>query len=433
MFDSANGDVAAHSDATSVRSPRNDWQAAHDALVRLARTRAGLDLEEGRWLLATQRARAHERLGYGSFLEYVERLFGYAPRLTQDKLRVAKALETLPQLARALSDGSASWSCARELTRVATPDTEHAWLERARGRTVREVEKLVAGRRSGSLPNDSAEPGLQRHVLRFEVSGEVMATFREAMAKVRRDAGGPLDDDSALLLVARHVLAGPVDEGRASYQVELAVCEHCQRATQTAQGESLEVAKEVAAMARCDGQQLASANSPNPHVGVSGDEDAADGKRQRSLRAKQDVPPAVRRHVLRRDRHRCQVPGCSHASFVDVHHVRTREDGGGHDAENLVTLCSAHHRACHRGELIVHGSVANGLRFQHADGTDYGGALSAIVADVQTQAFCALRGLGFGERDARRALSHVAAESGQSAQLEPILRQALALLTRSLV
>jgi len=35
----------------------------------------------------------------------------------------------------------------------------------------------------------------------------------------------------------------------------------------------------------------------------------------------------------------------------------TREDGGGNDAENLVTLCSAHHRACHRGELIVQGSV----------------------------------------------------------------------------
>jgi hypothetical protein len=441
MFDSANGDVAAvntaaRSDVVAALSHNGDWQAAHAALVRLARTRAGLDLEEGRWLLAAQRARAHERLGYGSFLEYVERLFGYAPRLTQDKLRVAEALETLPQLAQALRDGKASWSCARELTRVATTDTEHAWLERARGRTVREVEKLVAGRRPGSLPNDAAEPSLQRHVLRFEVSGEVLATFREAMAKVRRDAGGPVDDDSALLLLARHMLAGPVDDGRASYQVELTVCEHCQRATQTAQGESLEVAAEVAAMARCDGQRIASANAKDAHVGFSRDENADDQattaqKSQPSLRAKQDVPPAVRRRVLRRDRHRCQVPGCTHANFVDVHHVRTREDGGGHNAENLVTLCSAHHRACHRGELIVQGNAADGLVFQHADGTSYGGAVSATVADVQVQVFRVLRGLGFGEREARRALSQVAAEWGQSAPLEPLLRRALAALTRS--
>jgi hypothetical protein len=76
--------------------------------VRLSRTRAGLDFEEERWLLAAPRARAHERLGYGSVLEYVERLFGYAPRLTQDKRRVAEALETLPRLAQALRDGSAT-------------------------------------------------------------------------------------------------------------------------------------------------------------------------------------------------------------------------------------------------------------------------------------------------------------------------------------
>jgi hypothetical protein len=177
MFDSASGELTAQGDAMATRNQNSDWQAAHDALVRLARTRAGLDFEEGRWLLAAQRARVHDRLGYGSFLEYVARLFGYAPRLTQDKLRVAEALETLPQLAQALRDGKASWSCARELTRVATTDTERAWLERARGRTVREVEKLVAGHRPGSMPDDAAEPSRQRHVLRFEVSGEVWRPF----------------------------------------------------------------------------------------------------------------------------------------------------------------------------------------------------------------------------------------------------------------
>jgi hypothetical protein len=396
MFDSATAEVTAQGEVVTVRGQESDWQAAHDALVQLARKRAGLDFEEGRWLLAAQRARVQERLGYGSFLEYVQRLFGYAPRLTRDKLRVAEALGTLPQLAHALRGGKLSWSCVRELTRVATPDTEHAWLERARARTVREVEKVVAGRRPGSLPNDPAEPSLQRHVLRFEVSGEVIATFREAMAKVRRDAGGPLDDDSAILLLARHVLTGPVDEGRASYQVELTVCEQCQRAIQTAHGESLEVATEVAAMARCDGQRIASANSKDAHVGVSHDE-GTNRKRRRSPRAKQDVPPAVRREVLRRDRHRCQVPGCTHANFVDVHH----------------------------------GSVSGGLGFQHADGTSYGGAVSPAVADVQVQAFRALRGLGFGEREVRRALSQVATDLGLSAQLEPILRRALAALTLS--
>src|SRR5215203_5896997 len=309
-----------------------DWQEAHAALVRLARSRAGLDFDEGLWLLAALRFEAHVRLGYGSFVEYAERIFGYAPRLTREKLRVAESLEGLPELAQALRDGAASWSSLRELTRVATPETEHAWLERARGHSVRDIERLVSGHRPGSLPDDAPDPSAQRHVLRFEVSGEALATFREAMAKIRREAGGPLDDDAALLLMARHVLGGPTDEGRASYQVELSVCEHCQRAKQLSRGELVEVSAEVAAMARCDGQRVA-----GPHVGEKVPATSANEKtvkRKRFARATQTVPPATRRSVLRRDHHRCQVPGCRHSVFVDVHHIRTRKEGGGHELDN---------------------------------------------------------------------------------------------------
>lgn len=67
------------------------WQVAHAALVEIARERAGLDFEEGRWLIAAKRASVHRQLGYGSFHEYAERLFGYTPRVTQEKLRGSSA------------------------------------------------------------------------------------------------------------------------------------------------------------------------------------------------------------------------------------------------------------------------------------------------------------------------------------------------------
>jgi hypothetical protein len=101
-----------------------DWKRAHEQLVRLAKSRAGLELEEGKWLLAAQRAGTHQHLGYGSVLEYAEWLFGHAPRLTHEKLRVAGALERLPELEQALSAGELTWSAVRALTRVATPETE---------------------------------------------------------------------------------------------------------------------------------------------------------------------------------------------------------------------------------------------------------------------------------------------------------------------
>lgn len=392
------------------RCPEGEWQAAHAALGELARQRAGLDFEEGCCLLAARRAEAHRRLGYGSFAEYIERLFGHSPRLTHDKLRVAAALESLPVLARALREGGLSFSHARELTRVATPATEQIWLESAQGRTSREVERLVSGRRLGSLPTEPTESGLQRHRLRFEVSGETLASFREAVARLRRDAGEHLDDDATLLLLARQVLSGPTDDGRASYQVALQVCEACQRATQVSDGEQVGVSASVAAMARCDAQLL-----PSAHVGAAAGAAASAragtaeraASRADATRASQRVPPAVRRSVLRRDEHCCRVPGCRHATFVDVHHLEAHADGGEHGAENLVTLCGVHHRAIHDGALVVTGSWATGLVFRHADGIAYGGRVSAPDVLVHARAFRALRGLGFGERDARQALQRV--------------------------
>lgn len=392
------------------------WRAAHDALTRLARDRAGLDFQEGRQLRTAQQARVHERLGYGSFAEYIERLFGYSPRLTFEKLRVAEALESLPRLSEALRDGNTSWSSVRELTRVATRATESAWLHAARGHTVRDVEKLVSGHRLGDLPSDAKNWRAQRHVLRFEISSEVLALFREALAKLRRDAGGPLDDDSALLLMARHVLGGPADDGRASYQVAVTVCEECARATQTGGGDAIDISAGIAEMANCDAQQLIRFPMNQQPAGA-----------MRRKRASQAIPPATRRAVLRRDRHRCRVPGCRHATFVDVHHLRTREDGGGHELSNLLTLCGAHHRACHRGHLRIERSDS-GFRFLHAGGTPYGEPLDLGAPDVAARAFRALLKLGFDEREARAAItsSHVGSHDG----VEALVRSALERLTR---
>ena len=80
-------------------------------------------------------------------------------------------------------------------------------------------------------------------------------------------------------------------------------------------------------MANCDAQRLPSALG-GAHMG---------GTR----RATQDIPPAVRRRVLRRDHGRCVVPGCTHGTFLDVHHLRRRSEGGTHHDDNLVTLVKA--------------------------------------------------------------------------------------------
>ena len=72
------------------------------------------------------------------------------------------------------------------------------------------------------------------------------------------------------------------------------------------------------------------------------------------------IPPAVRAVVLARDQYRCQAPGCGRTSFLEIHHVVPRSEGGTNRPENLVTLCGrCHHFAHERPQLIRQWFTAN--------------------------------------------------------------------------
>ncbi len=75
--------VASNLGAIATGSAQHEWVQAHSELSRLAKQRAAADVEEGHWLLCALRSAAHVFLGYGTFNESVERLFGYSPRSTQ--------------------------------------------------------------------------------------------------------------------------------------------------------------------------------------------------------------------------------------------------------------------------------------------------------------------------------------------------------------
>ena len=499
-----------------------EWALAHEALSKLRLKRAGLDAEEGAWRLRASRAATHVYFGFASFGEYIERLFGLSRRATEEKLRVAEALEELPELADALRSGRLNWSVVRELCRVAVPETEREWLAVARGRTAREVERLVSGLGRGDRPTDRRRPELVRHVLRLEVGAETLATFREAMRVLQKRSDHRLDDDAALLSMAREVLGGPSDAGRASYQIVVTVCEDCGRGFQHANGELIQLDPAIVEMCHCDAQKILvphlqrvttgapddrggnahelakgpthtgnsdemakglthtgdsdeMAKSPthtgnsdemakglthtgdsdelanvrtragaaaaagevaHAHVGAAGELARTNAPRGRGAdlvagdlrrqRAKQETPPAIRREVFRRDRGRCIVPGCRNATYVDLHHLDLRSEGGSNDPDNLVVLCGAHHGALHRGRLRIDGKVSTGLQLRHGDGTAYGCMPSPLLVDASARAFAGLRNLGFSEKTARASLEQALSSTPANATAETLLRSAVA-------
>src|SRR5215510_12661881 len=63
----------------------------------------------------------------------------------RERVRVARALGSLPRLAGALARGELSYAKVRALTRVATPETEERLLAVGRAGTAEHVERIVRG------------------------------------------------------------------------------------------------------------------------------------------------------------------------------------------------------------------------------------------------------------------------------------------------
>ncbi|WP_406830533.1 DUF222 domain-containing protein [Pedococcus sp. KACC 23699] len=71
-------------------------------------------------------------------------------------------------------------------------------------------------------------------------------------------------------------------------------------------------------------------------------------------RAMRILPERSRRLIIDRDRG-CRFPGCPTTGFVEIHHLNAWADGGGTDADNQISLCTAHHDGIDRGDYQISG------------------------------------------------------------------------------
>jgi hypothetical protein len=83
--------------------------------------------------------------GFRSCAAWLSWRVGYAPDAAREHVRVARSLGTLPLLSQALARGELSYAKVRELTRVATPETEARLLAVGRAGTAEHVERIVRG------------------------------------------------------------------------------------------------------------------------------------------------------------------------------------------------------------------------------------------------------------------------------------------------
>ena len=376
------------------------FEQLHRRLKRIVRARGALDAQEAAALREAQSTKMWRHFGCSSLTDYLEREMGYSPRAAMERLRVANAIEELPAIADAMDQGSLSFSGARELTRIVTPETQQAWLDAAEDKSSRQIEEMVRGHKPGDLPTDAPDPALRTKVLRFEVKLSTAALERQALKKLEKERGERLDDDAFMRAMFLRVLEGTPEvadqegkgghagraDGRSRYQIAVTICGACKRGWHDVGGESVELSPAAIECAQCDGLDIGSLEG----------EDVA--------RAKQKIPPALRRKVFARDRHRCAVPGCR-STNLHAHHIRELSKGGKHELRNLITLCESHHLAIHEKSLLLEGVPPN-VTFTRRSNNKFKVATRA----VETAA--ALRRLGYKPHDVKAAVEATRAHVG---------------------
>jgi hypothetical protein len=108
------------------------------------------------------------------------------------------------------------------------------------------------------------------------------------------------------------------------------------------------LASETVRRLACDGRILWLTESDGRPAGI--------GRQGRA------VPGAMVRALRFRDQG-CRFPGCERTTWVQAHHVIHWANEGPTTMDNLVLLCSTHHRMIHEGGWQVRGHPSKDLRF----------------------------------------------------------------------
>jgi hypothetical protein len=324
----------------------------------------------------------------------------------REKVRVAHALKALPEISRSFQSGSLTYSKVRALTRVANRDNEADLL-----RFALEVSAALVEQHCQQLRN-----------VRSESTATAQRSYDQRLLSASRDRARntltltvvlPIEEGEVVLNALDRVLAEDEQSADASpsYRARQAdallelcrragVCQRVERATpevDAADSESLRGGllsdnpdSRPRTLSSADQYQVVihvdeSALMDTPKAAARSDlpaetvrrlscdgtlvpiRSAANGTPLDIGRKRRTVSTALKRALLARDR-QCRFPGCSHSRFVDAHHVQHWAQGGDTRLDNLMLLCSHHHRLVHEGGFSIFVENDGQQSFRRPDG-----------------------------------------------------------------
>jgi hypothetical protein len=312
------------------------------ALRRVAKTLLERDLRIGEIAESLWQADGWRRLGYATAEQYSEERLGMSFSAVKARRTLRNRLKRLPRLEAALRSGAIGYEAAQLVARVANPETDLAWAERAAERTLVHLREEVAaaGQMSRIKCQLTVEPPSERALAEHRALKLRVITgayFREVLHASQAIKTSQMSEpeqvarDGALATMRQYFDEQrrlPRDvKARGRVTVRLRVTKGLRRTFRWL-------------------ERVYAKHRPVPLSFLQYVSSAVLAEWSREL------PAVAYADVYARDGFRCTCPVCNR-SDVTPHHVVYRAHGGADTSDNVTSLCVD----CHLRHVHVFGSL----------------------------------------------------------------------------
>jgi len=257
-------------------------------------------------IIEADRNRLYEDFGLAYLTPYCVKYLGLSEDVAANFVRVARKTYEVPELKAAIDEGKLSVTKAKTIVSVINADNQKNWIEKAESFSKSQLEKAVAFESpKPQRPEKAKFEGPNRVRYEYDLTEEESALFKRAQDTLCQKKGRPMSLSET--------------------QVELLKC----------------------FLDKHDPLRKAQRNAHKSQ------DPSRDRSEKKASISKSTSIPAAEIHIVNlRDQGQCQArlpdgSKCGETKWIHFHHVIPKAKGGKDKAENLVTLCSAHHRIWH--------------------------------------------------------------------------------------
>lgn len=301
-------------------SSKEKW--IHQQAVQKAGTFKKAHAELLAAIMAVDTSRLFEKFLLNSTFSYCTKILGLSEDVTCTLTRLARVSAVVPELKMAIDDGSLNMSNARQIAAILTPDNKTEWLEKAKTLPQKKLQHEVAKFFPQQAVQEKAKFVSEERVkLEIGLDVKVMDDLRRAQDLISQK----LSTSASIEVTLEQVL---------KFYLE--------------RNDSLLKAKRAGGVTK---------KTKKPSVAIRGAEQKSSPIKMHSVVLKppkrKALSAAILHEVNLRDSNQCQAQFpdgqiCANTRWLEHHHIIPVQYGGQDTAENLITLCSFHHRLYHQ-------------------------------------------------------------------------------------